>query len=356
MKNLYCGIDFHKNKSVVCIKDEQGNEVKLLELLSDNLIRFLSDWSKMVVGVEASGGVNHLVSEIKKLGHEVKIINPVKFRAVGIGGKKTDKKDARVLAECLRLNFIPEVHHKTLFCRELKTMLVSREMLVRSRVNMTNHIRGTLREYGIKMAKTAEVFFREAASCIDQIPNPYIKSSLLDLLERSKSLKEQELVLTGLIEQSISTNPRTEQLMSVPGVGLITTAAMIAVSDEISRFKDSKHFASYLGLVPREHSSGEMRRMGSITRSGSELLRRYLIHGARAVLRYPARGNVIDPNKLWALKIKKRAGFNKAVVALAHRLSRICFSMLKTGEVYRKEVVTNTEMEIEDAEQLKIAA
>ena len=128
-----------------------------------------------------------------------------------------------------------------------------------------------------------------------------------------------------------------KRLRTIPGVALMTACALVAVADDIARFDDAKSFASYLGLVPTENSSGDKRRMGKITRSGSEILRRYLIHGARSVItaseRYPATV-AKDHNKLWALKVKKRSGMNKACVALAHRMSRVAFAMLRDGESY----------------------
>jgi transposase len=110
---------------------------------------------------------------------------------------------------------------------------------------------------------------------------------------------------------------------------------MVAVIDDIKRFKSAKEFGAYLGLVPSVHASANKRMMGSITRSGSEMLRRYLVHGARAWMRYSPK---TDRNRLWAEKVKERRGMNKATVALAHRMARISFAILRDDTVYRNSI------------------
>jgi transposase len=109
---------------------------------------------------------------------------------------------------------------------------------------------------------------------------------------------------------------------------------MVAVVDDVKRFPDAKSFASYLGLVPREHSSGDARRLGSVTKAGNETLRRYLIHGGRAVL--SSKNFQKDPLYIWGKRIEAKRGTNKASVALAHKLSRICFALLRDGSDYAK--------------------
>lgn len=256
-----------------------------------------------------------------------------KFKAIGMGGKKTDKKDARALADALRLNFIPEVHHKSEYARNLKSLIVSREQLVRTRVNFVNHIRGTLREYGITMPQGMEAFWKHVEKCLQEVKNGHIQKSLMDMLEMIGKVEEQETELMQAIKEYVKNDARFERLQTIPGVGPLGGLALMAVIDDCSRFKNSKHFASYLGLVPREHSSGDKRRMGSITRSGSEIVRRYLIHGARAVLLH-TKDDTKDPNRAWALRLKGRIGMNKAVVALAHRMARIAFNVLTNETTY----------------------
>lgn len=329
---VYCGIDFHKNTSTLCMLRADGTEAEPLTTIRTSLlVRFLANRKGWKMGVEATGGVNHLVEQIKGLGNEVVIINSNKFRGIGIGGKKTDERDARALAEALRLNFVPEVYHRSRYAREIKSLLTTREHVVQARVDSMNHVRGTLREYGITMPAGAEKFYKEALGKIELVECVGIRDSLRLVFENILRYLEQEKAVEAQVLELAKNDERVARLQTIPGVGIITTLMMIAVIDDIGRFPSAKEFASYLGLIPRVHASGNVRMMGAITRSGSEMLRRYLVHGARAWMRYSPK---TDRNRIWAEKVKERRGMNKATVALAHRMARICFAILRDGSEY----------------------
>lgn len=328
---IYCGIDFHKNNSVLYAMTEVGVLVEKTTVKSDRLVQYLSNRKNWVIGIEISGGVNQKASELRAAGHEVKIINSNKFRGIAIGGKKTDERDAKALAECLRFQFTPEVYLKSDRCRQMKSLLVCREFYVRSRVNGVNHVRGTLREYGLNMPVGMENFRKQIESEIEKIEHPALKALLTRTKEIIQTLEDHQKETEKILENIASEDDRIQRLMTVPGVGLMTAIAMVTVVDDISRFKNGKEFSSYLGLTPSVHASAETRMMGSITRSGSEILRRYLIHGARAWMKYKPTS---DKNRIWAEKVKDRRGMNKAVVALAHRMARICYSLLRDGSIY----------------------
>jgi transposase len=334
MNLLYTGIDFHKRTSTICFLQHDGKkETKTIS--SDNLVQELVNRSNLLVGIEASCGVNHVVDLLKAQNINVKIINPNKFRGIGVGGKKTDIKDAEALAECLRVNFMPTVHHKSLGARQLKSLLRIREQYVQNRVRITNHVRGTLREYGLKMPAGAEEFWEHVQSKIDLIDFVPLRDHLRDIVHEAKKLKKKEKEVEKTIKIQLDGDCVAHNIMSIPGVGLLTAAAFIAVADDLSRFKNAKAFASYIGLVPREFSSGDKQRMGSITKAGQEILRRYFIHGARTVLKY-SNDTSKEPIRVWANKLKKKIGANKATVALAHRLSRICFRVAVEERLYVK--------------------
>src|SRR6185437_4706181 len=133
------------------------------------------------------------------------------------------------------------------------------------------------------------------------------------------------------LEQLIRNDERIERLVEVPGIGMLTASALVAAFDEPGRFDgNAKRAGSFLGLVPREHSSANKRRLGSISKSGPELVRRYLVHGARTCLRHKGQ----DPARRWAAKLESRIGTNKATVALAHKNARIAFALLRDGTRY----------------------
>ena len=332
-KKVYCGIDFHKNTSTLCAVYQDGREVEPVTTVRTSLlVRYLANKQDWVVGIEVTGGANDMAAKLKASGHEVVLINSNQFRGIGIGGKKTDQRDAVALANALRLGFIPEVHQRTVKSRQIKSLLTSREHLVQARVDAINHVRGTLREYGITIASGVESFYAEAFSKINELENEQIKRALLLIFERVKLLKTEEKAIEADLLVFAGGDEKVAQMQTIPGVGPITALMMLAVVDDITRFKNSKLFAAYLGLVPRVSASANVRMMGSITRSGSEMLRRYLIHGARAWMRYAPKD---DMNRVWAEKLKERRGMNKATVALAHRMARICFAVMRDSSIYR---------------------
>lgn len=332
MKRILCGIDFHKNDSVICALNHDGSAVMPIKTIrTANIFIFFSDKLDWELGIEASGGTNHVVTKLREMGIKVTLINSNQFRGIGIGGKKTDHRDAKALAECLRVGFTPEVHVKSSLNREIKSLVVNRELIVQTRTRMINHVRGTLREYGENIPVGSKNFFKEASMKIANIENGYLKSSLEDTLELIRRLSEQERIMKERLASLLTSDERYNRLKTIPGVGDLVATMTICVVDDIARFKSADQFASYLGLVPKVHASADMRMMGHITRSGSEILRRYLIHGARAWMKYTSEG---DPNRTWAEKVKERRGMNKATVALAHRMARIMFAVLRDGSEY----------------------
>lgn len=332
MGRIVCGIDFHKNECVMCALHEDGSSVMPIKTIkTSSIYTFFSDKTEWELGIEASGGTNHVVTKLRGMGIKVTLINSNQFRGIGIGGKKTDHRDAKALAECLRVGFAPEVHVKTLMSRQIKSLVVNREMLVQARTRMISHVRSTLREYGESIPVGPENFFKEAANKISKIENGYLKSSLEDTLEFIRNLSAQMKVMDARLKDIFLNDERIQRLKTIPGVGDMVASMAVCVVDDIDRFQSASHFASYLGLVPKVHASAETRMMGHITRSGSEILRRYLIHGARAWMRYSPEG---DPNREWAEKIKERRGMNKATVALAHRMARIIFAVLRDETKY----------------------
>ena len=157
MSKLYIGIDFHKNTSLIYATDREGRIVKgvprVKSIHTSSLPTYFSNLPPCEIAIEATGGVNPYAQQLVDQGHSVHIINPNKFRGIGISGKKTDERDAKALNTFLRLNPDSdcEVHLRSLSSRELKSLLVSRELVVNTRVSLTNHIRGILRESGITL-------------------------------------------------------------------------------------------------------------------------------------------------------------------------------------------------------------
>jgi transposase len=329
---IYLGIDFHKNTSTLCFLEAGGDPKGKLETIQTALLcKYLSNKKNLIIGIEASGGVNHYAMLLREQGHEVKIINPNLFRGIGVGGKKTDDRDARALAQALRNECAPEVYLKSLNARRKKSLIVSREEAVNHRTGLICHIRSTLREYGVGIPTGRENFEEQVGKLIEVFEYPPIKIVLQKKLERCRQLNEEIILIEAQLAHVFSGDEGVHRLQSMPGIGPMSAYMLRILGEEISRFKNAKEFSSYLGLVPSVHSSANKRHMGSITRSGSELARRYLIHGARAAMNYAPDG---DKSLTWAKAVEGRRGKNKATVALANRLARTAFAMMRDQTEY----------------------
>jgi len=313
--------------------DQDGKIKEETRLKSDQLTKYLSNKREYEIGVESSGGVFDIANKLENTGHKVRIINSVQFRGIGLGGKKNDKNDAKALATALRVSYVPEVHKKTLYSRRLKSLLASRDIVVRTRTSLICHVRSILREYGFVIPAGITNFWEDVPERINEVECESIKRVLQELVRQAETLK----IEAGLIEKELGNlvceDERTSRLLQVPGIGLLSAVAFVASIDDFSRFPDAKHLGSYLGLTPKQNASGSRNRFGHITKCGPELLRRYLIHGARTVMRYAPTSASDGKNKIrtWADRVEKRAGTNKAIVALAHKNARICFAMMRDG-------------------------
>ena len=180
------------------------------------------------------------------------------------------------------------------------------------------------------MPQGAKKFWEHIATALLALECEIMQGALSSIVETATGLLKQEEIIERKLEALTADDERIARLDEVPGVGRLTACAMAAAFDDPGRFKSAKHAGSFLGLVPREHSSANKRRLGAISKCGPELVRRYLIHGARAALRYEG----TDRARQWAKKLERRVGANKAAVALAHRNARICFALLRDGTRY----------------------
>jgi transposase len=327
---FYVGLDFHKNVSELCIQDRHGAVVDRARMKTQLVTTYLSNKKGCHIAIEASGAVFDMAEKLKRDGHRVTVIHAGKFRGIGIGGKKTDRRDAEALATALRLGFVPEVHQKSLGARRINSLLASRDLVVGIRIQLTNHVRGILREYGLPMPAGVSNFREHIDETLESLDCEAVREALRALVKTAKEVVEQEAFIEEKLRALTKDDERVARLEEVPGVGRLSACALVAAFDDISRFPSAKHAGSFLGLVPRESSSGNKRRLGSITKAGPELLRRYLIHGARCTLRYEG----TDRTRRWAKKLESRVGPNKAAVALAHKNARICFALLRDGSRY----------------------
>jgi transposase len=277
----------------------------------------------------------HVAGELERWGHTPVMVDTTRVKQLGIGlhGRKTDRIDAETLAVALAAGRIPQAHILSPHRQELRLQLSVRRMLVESRAQYVTAIRGLARARGNRLeACGTEAFPRRLATASLDERTRLLIAPLREPLEAlQRRLGEVDLKL----EQLCQAEPDITRLMTAPGVGMIVAAAFVSVIDEARRFRKAHELESYLGLVPREESTGGRRRIGAISKAGNTYLRSLLVEAAWSLLR--SKGD--DPLRQWGRQLVRRRGQRIAVVALARRLAGILWAMWRDQAVYDPERV-----------------
>jgi transposase len=197
---------------------------------------------------------------------------------------------------------------------------------LQARTARINALRGHLREFGITIpVGAAHVVPRARIALDDGAVPPYLRGALDEVVDEILALRQQADAVQRTLTQLAAHLPAAELLMTVPGIGVLTATALVAFVGDIHRFRTGRHFAAYLGLTPREYSTGHVRRLGRMTKRGNSYLRMLLIHGARSALRAGRVATTPDDLRTWALAVQCRHGHNVAAVALANKLARVAW-------------------------------
>ncbi len=339
MNNNVIGIDVAKNIFQLCLATDQGKIIGKQRLGRESLLTHLANQEKSCVIMESCGSANYWSREISKLGHEVKLIAPQYVKPF-VKGNKNDYRDAEAIVEAGCRPQMRFVTPKTAEQQDIQSILRVREGLVQTKTKMMNQLRGLLAEYGCVMRQGV-------AHLKNQLPKLFdrkIENNLSDLM---KNMLEMQYELLTTLEKQIETcdvslkifvkqDERCARLMEIEGIGVITAAAIVALVGHGQGFKNGRHFAAYLGLVPRQHSSGNTQKLLGISKRGDEYVRRMLIHGARSVVQRVSLKK--DQRSCWVQNVAQRSGSNRAAVALANKNARIAMSLLLNGQSYRKSV------------------
>jgi transposase len=326
------GIDLAKNVFEVALADERGHIVERQRLSRARFDRFFANRPACRIAMEACGSAHYHARRLSSQGHDV-VLLPAQYVRAYVRRNKTDAADAAALIEAARCPDIRPVPIKSVDQQALQQLHRLRSQWMAARTSRLNFLRGCLREFGIAVplgTHRAIQAVRETISTQDGPVPVLLHSSLLELLTEIDSLalrcKHIDRELARLNEH----DPVVERLLQIPGVGPLTATALRASVVDVQRFPTARHFASWLGLTSREHSSGERRRLGRISKQGDPYLRTLLIHGARAVLlaarSAQRRGSALGRIRIWALDLQERRGHNKAAVALANKLARIVWA------------------------------
>ena len=282
-----------------------------------------------LVGMEACAGAHYWARELTALGHEVRIMPPSYVKPYVKRGK-TDAADAEAICEAVTrptMRFVPvKSAERQAALLDHKT----RDFLVRQRTQLVNTIRAHLSEFGIVVAKGIHNVERLLTAAGDL---PDAARPAVDLLaEQLRQTQEKIETVTTELEAAQKDDPLARRLATIPGVGTITASAIAATTPEVDTFRSARDYAAWLGLTPQPHSSGGKERLGRISKAGNRYLRRLLYLGAMAQISARRRGG---PGTDWLWHMLQRKPVKIVAVALANRMARVVWALIRTGESYR---------------------
>lgn len=327
-KSTTIAVDLAKSVFEVAVSDRPGRVGERRRLNRPALLPYFAQRQPATVLLEACGTAHFWARELEGLGHRVRLLPAQHVRRYR-QGNKTDRADAKALLEAFRNEEIRPVPVKTPAQQELTVLHRLRAAWHGTRTARINTLRGLLREQGIAIPAGAARFVSRALELAGGADSPLgesLRFAAFELVTEIRELERRIAEIERRLEALGRKNPLVQRLRSVPGIGLLTSTAIAGFVGDLRRFPSGRHFASYLGLTPRERSTGGTRRLGAITKRGDVYLRMLLIHGARAVLAAAAQQREPDSVRSWALAASQRLGHNKATVALANKLARFAWA------------------------------
>jgi transposase len=287
--------------------------------------------------MEACGSAHYWGRRIEAAGHRVLLLPPHAVRPY-ITRNKTDRTDAKGILEALRNDDIKPVPVKSEEQQALTALHRIRSGWMATRTARINTVRGVLRELGLVISMGAGKVVprnQDLLGDADAALTLPLRDALAALCSEIHELEQRIRAIERDLRAHTRRSPLVRRLMSVPGVGLLSGTALLAFVVVLERFPSGRHFASYLGLTPRERSSGQVRRLGAISKRGDTYIRMLLIQGARAVLLSSKTMKSPDTLRRWVLRVEARRGHNKAATALANKLARVLWAVWRSGESYR---------------------
>jgi len=332
----FAGLDVSVKETSVCVVDDTGRIVRELKVASEPeaLLAVLANpiYRFRRIGLEAGPLSQWLFSALAEGGLPVICVETRHIRAVLQAQiNKTDRNDARGMAQMMRAGLYRPVHVKTLRSQKLRMLLTHRKLLQSKAIAIDNDLRGTLRNFGLKVgvvgASKLEARIREL---VENLPD--LAELVEPLLIVRRTLREQIGVLHGRLLAIVRTDDVCRRLMTVPGVGPVVALTYRATVDVPARFRNSKAVGAVFGLTPARYQSGEIDRSGAISRCGDEMMRAMLYEAAHIMLVRVAKWSWL---KAWAMKIARHRGMKKATVALARRLAVILHRIWVDGSEFR---------------------
>ncbi len=339
---IYVGVDLHKTQFTTCtlIDDEvieQGTEyptdregyrafVETMQLLSDTNGRSVS------LAIESTANARYFRDVMERNGFEVLVVNTLRFKVINLSTKKTDKNDAKTLAEFLARDILPQSHLCSAESEGLRRVLKTRSLMVEDAVALKNQAHAVLLAYG-KITKIAQFQSKKERNRILSTLPEKIAVVIRPIFDTLNMVEEQRKVLETKLKEITKNDKDVKLLMTIPGIGIVNACTIRAYIDDISRFEDYKHFSAYCGLVPWVQSSNDTVYYGRITKRGPQELRTALVQCVVAMVRMEDKTGDFELMRQYQ-KLKEEKSSGKAIIATARKLSRIIYIMLTTETAF----------------------
>jgi transposase len=335
MKITRVALDLAKNSIQLWAADKHNHCVLRKTLKRTQVLPWFRQQEPCEVGMEACASAHYWAHELQALGYRVSLLPPQYVKPFVIG-QKNDANDAAAIGAAMQHPGIPRVAVKSVAQQDTAALHRMRQLKMKQRTALINQMRGLLMEYGIVIARGVSALRGAIPQLLEDAQNGLsaeFRPWLWELYEDLKQLQTRIDTLTHTIVQRVQHNEAAKRLLSLPGVGALTASALNAHVGDARQFENARQLAAYLGLVPRQHSTGGTPRLFGIHKCGDAYLRSLLIHGARSVLR-TAPGKDDDRSR-WLMNIAARRHRNVAVVAQANKTARMAWAVLSRGEDYR---------------------
>jgi transposase len=332
------GIDLAKKIFHLVGTDTTGKIVWRKRLTRNALAPFMAQLPPVTIGMEACGGAHYWARQFHQQGHQVKLMAP-QFVKPYVKSNKNDMRDAEAIAEAVTRPTMRFVPLTDVGQQDIQALHRVRERLIGERTALINEVHGLMNEYGI-VIPTGVSKFRQAV--VEKLESEQDKLTPLSqemfwrLVQEFATLEEHIAAYQEKLDTLAKTHPESQRLMTIPGIGPITATALIAAVGDVGVFKNGRQFAAWLGLVPKQHSTGGQTHLLGISKRGDSYVRKLLIHGARATLRWA--GLQTNSRSQWIRGLLKRRGWNRTAVAVANKNARIVWALLSRGGVYSETV------------------
>ncbi|MGE0056296.1 MAG: IS110 family transposase [Hyphomicrobium sp.] len=330
------GIDIAKNVFQLHGVNQAGHCTYQRRMSRDRLLPEIAQLAPCTIVIEACTGAFYWARKLSGLGHTVRVISPQYVKPFARRRQKNDGNDAEAICVAGRQPHMQFVPHKSIEQQDIQAVHRARQRLVNHRTSVVSQIRGMLLDRGFAIAVSigrARLAIPEIIGDLANELTALARETIAELYDLFRDLDRRIASFDDKIERIFKSSETCQRIATIKGVGPKTATAIVAAVGDGREFKNGRHLAAWLGLVPRQHSSGDRRVLMGITKRGDQHLRSMLVHGARSVVR--TAGYQDTPLNAWVNQLRERRGFNRATVAVANKTARMIWALLRSGDTFR---------------------